>query len=55
MGPPTIDRDEIIRKLDSGGMAVIHLARDPNMDRQVAIKVLPRQSTYDPQFWKRFR
>ncbi len=55
MGPHTIGRYEIIRELGRGGMAVVYLARDPNMERQVAVKVLPRQFTHDPEFLKRFR
>ena len=55
MEPRTIGRYEIIRELGRGGMAVVYLARDPYMERQVAVKVLPRQFTYDPEFLKRFR
>src|SRR3990172_4176373 len=36
-------------------MAVVYLARDPAMKRQVALKVLPRQFTHDPQFRTRFQ
>ncbi|MBL8057518.1 MAG: protein kinase [Anaerolineales bacterium] len=36
-------------------MATVFLARDPSIDRQVAIKVLPPQFTHDPQFLARFR
>ncbi len=35
-------------------MAVVYLAQDPLVKRQVAIKVLPRQLTIDPQFRSRF-
>ena len=35
-------------------MAVIYLATDPLMKRQVAIKVLPRQLNMDPKFRTRF-
>jgi hypothetical protein len=33
----------------------VYLARDPYMKRQVAVKVLPRQFTFDPQFRTRFQ
>src|SRR3990172_47793 len=36
-------------------MAVVYLARDPLTKRQVAIKVLPHQFTFDPQFRARFQ
>lgn len=36
-------------------MAIVYLARDPYIKRQVAVKVLPRQFTFDPQFRARFQ
>src|SRR3989304_5011588 len=50
-----IGRYEVIQELGQGGMAIVYLARDPYMNRQVAVKVLPRQFTFDPQFRARFR
>lgn len=50
-----IGRYEIIEQLGQGGMAIVYLARDPLIKRQVAIKVLPRQFTFDPQFRTRFQ
>jgi tRNA A-37 threonylcarbamoyl transferase component Bud32 len=50
-----IGRYEIIQELGQGGMAMVYLARDPYMKRQVAVKVLPRQFTFDPQFRTRFQ
>ncbi len=50
-----IGRYEIIQQLGQGGMAIVYLARDPLINRQVAIKVLPRQFTFDPQFRSRFQ
>ncbi|MBI3359702.1 MAG: SUMF1/EgtB/PvdO family nonheme iron enzyme [Chloroflexi bacterium] len=54
MSTQSIGRYEILRELGRGGMAIVYLARDPYMKRQVAIKVLPRQFTFDPQFRARF-
>lgn len=48
-------RYEIEQELGRGGMAVVYLARDPYMKRQVAVKVLPHQFTSDPQFRARFQ
>jgi eukaryotic-like serine/threonine-protein kinase len=53
--PETIGRYEIERELGRGGMAIVFLARDPLMDRPVAVKVLPRQFTFDPNFRARFK
>ncbi len=53
--PQTIGRYEIERELGRGGMAVVYLARDPYMKRPVAVKVLPRQFTFDEQFRARFQ
>jgi serine/threonine protein kinase len=50
-----IGRYEIIQELGQGGMAIVYLARDPYVKRQVALKVLPRQFTFDPQFRTRFQ
>lgn len=36
-------------------MAIIYLAHDPSMKRLVAIKLLPRQLTFDPTFRARFQ
>jgi len=50
-----IGRYEVVQELGQGGMAIVYLARDPYMKRQVAVKVLPRQFTFDPQFRTRFQ
>lgn len=50
-----IGRYEVIEELGRGGMAIVYLARDPYIKRQVAIKVLPKQFTFDPQFRTRFQ
>ncbi|MBN2500717.1 MAG: protein kinase [Anaerolineales bacterium] len=54
MNSDKIGRYNIDRELDRGGMATVYLATDPRFNRQVAIKVLPRQFTYDPAFRERF-
>src|SRR5512134_3712632 len=50
-----IGRYEVIQELGQGGMAMVYLARDPYIKRQVAVKVLPRQFTFDPEFRGRFQ
>ena len=49
-----IGRYEVINELGQGGMAIVYLAQDPFIKRQVAVKVLPRKFTHDPQFRVRF-
>ncbi len=54
--PDIIDnRYEIIRRLGSGGMADVFLARDTHLGREVAIKVLYQRYADDNEFVARFR
>jgi serine/threonine-protein kinase len=41
--------------LGRGGMASVYLAYEPALDRNVALKVLPREFLHDPSFARRFR
>ena len=52
--PTKIGRYEIKSELGRGGMATVYLAFDPSFNRDVAIKVLPREMLHDPQFRARF-
>src|SRR5262245_28891158 len=45
---------EIVSLLGQGGMATVYKARQPSMDRDVAIKVIGSQLTGDPNFVNRF-
>jgi len=47
-------RYEITRLLGRGGMAVVYLAQDLTLERQVAIKVLPPEMSHDPKLIPRF-
>ena len=54
MNPEKIGRYEIKAELGRGGMATVYQAYDPRFEREVAIKVLPREMLHDPQFRVRF-
>jgi len=55
MSVQKIGRYEVERTLGRGGMAVVYLAFDPYIKRQVAVKLLSRQLTADPLFRARFQ
>ncbi|MBI2930562.1 MAG: protein kinase [Planctomycetes bacterium] len=46
---------EVIRKLGSGGMGAVYLARQVSMDRQIALKILSPRLAGDPAFIARFQ
>lgn len=46
---------EILEPLGEGGMASVYKAFQSGVDRQVALKILPRQLAADPTFLARFR
>jgi len=52
--PEKIGRYEVKSELGRGGMATVYRAFDPRFDREVAVKVLPREMMHDPQFRSRF-
>jgi serine/threonine protein kinase len=55
MIPPLIGRYQTKRELGRGGMAAVYEAFDPEVERDVAIKVLPREAMLDPNFRARFK
>ncbi len=46
---------QIIAPLGEGGMASVYKAYQPSMEREVAVKVLPRQYSTSPEYLARFK
>src|ERR1044072_7496888 len=49
-----LGRYEIRSKIGEGGMGEVYLAQDTELDRTVAIKILPERLAADPQRLQRF-
>jgi serine/threonine protein kinase len=54
MGAEKFSRYELREELGQGGMATVYHAYDPMFEREVALKILKRESLNDPQVRERF-
>jgi len=52
--PTTIGRYRVVRRLGAGGMGAVYLARDPELDRELAIKLVKDDLRDDPELRERF-
>jgi len=52
--PTKIGRYDVVGVIGRGGMGVVYKARDPRLDRQVAIKMMTGAFVDNPDLLKRF-
>ena len=50
-----LGRYQMVEGIGRGGMASVYKARDPKLERYVAVQVIPSYHTDDPTFIERFR
>src|SRR5262249_38992532 len=53
--PVRIGKYEVVKHIANGGMGAVYKARDVDLDRDVALKVLPPETAANPTALERFR
>src|SRR5262245_24204167 len=49
-----LDRYEVLNAIGAGGMGEVYRARDPRLNRDVAVKVMAAEFAKDPEWLRRF-
>ncbi len=52
--PPHLDQYELLEEVGHGGMATVYRARDPRLEREVAVKIIHRHLRENPEVAARF-
>ena len=53
--PRRLGKYEVLKQIGAGGMGAVYLAKDTELKRLVALKVLPRERAANPTLVKRFK
>ena len=51
----TLGKYKVLEKIGAGGMGAVYKAMDIELDRTVAVKILPSSFARNPQYLERFR
>ncbi len=50
----SVDRYEIVSRISAGGMGEVYRAKDPLLERELVLKVLPQRTTFQAEALERF-
>jgi serine/threonine protein kinase len=50
----TVDRYEVVARISAGGMGEVYRARDPLLERELVLKVLPQRARFNNEALERF-
>jgi tetratricopeptide (TPR) repeat protein len=50
----TVDRYEVVARISAGGMGEVYRARDPLLERELVLKVLPQRAKFQAEALERF-